>query len=195
MVHTIETTRDTLALPDDATIRVTDLPAGSVAYLLQYGLSKSLQDAASGLLGRMTDLKAKVDNGTATEADTKAYDKARDGAKLSRTWADGAAPEAFGTAVADGAKAERLAKIMAGEMDIPAGTPRLSGLAKIMRDYAIEVLRNAYAAKKAAWPKESEVVNELVGKYLAKNGAKAQAEAERRMATTAAEADDLDGII
>lgn len=175
----------------DQNLLVANLPQKSVEYLLQYGMSKSLQDSASGCIKVMTGLYEKMQAGIATDAESKAYTSATQEVPDSVPYTDAAS---FANAVAQARKDARLEKILTGLMDVGTTGPRLKGIDAVIRDVAIAALRKAYAKNKLTWPTETKVVNLQVQRYLEKNLDKARAEAERQMAADLGDDEDMDFI-
>lgn len=89
---------------------------------------------------------------------------------------------------------KRLDAILCGTMGSRVGTARLVGIDKLMRDVATEALRTAAAAKKVTLPKGKDL-SALLDKYIAKHGDAVRAEAEKRQATAAEMASDLDNLL
>lgn len=191
----VETTPAAFAITthnDGEKFHPSELPGKSIEYLLQYGMSKSLQDAASGCIKSMTDLATKAEAGTLTDAESKVFSAATMEVPNS-SWAT---PAEFAEAVAKARKDVRLEKILAGTMDVGTTGPRLKGIDAVIRDVAIEALRVAYSKNKIAWPTDTKVVATQVARYLERNGDKARAEAQRRMdAQAEVVADDMDFIL
>ena len=175
----------------DQMLHVANLPQKSIEYLLQYGMSKSLQDSASGCIKVMTSLHEKINLGTATDAESKAFTNASQEIPAGVNWETGAE---FAEAVAQARKDARLEKILQGLMDVGTTGPRLKGIDAVIRDVAIAALRKAYAKAKLTWPTETKVVNLQVQRYLEKNLDKARAEAERQMAADLGDDEDMDFI-
>jgi len=150
-------------------LTVADIAPAGIAYLLQYGFAKSLQDSVSGRAKAMAEAKVKA---TGAPKYTQEEIDADIEAKI----------------------VARVGKILKGELDYgPAGS-RLTGLARVKWDVAEEWVKAAIKAKGAKAPKGDEW-KALVESYIAKYDAKVTAEAERRSAVPADGDDELDGLL
>lgn len=150
----------------DHQVMIADIAPKGLAYLVQYGFAQSLQDSVAGYAKRLRDDKEHPL--TDDEIAAKVSEK----------------------------MAERFADIVAGEVGIRSGAPRLSGVEKIMRDVAREAIKAQVVALNATGKKltmpTGEKLGELVEKYIAKHADAVKAEAERRMANTTSGAVDDD---
>lgn len=156
-------------------------------YLIQYGLSQSMQDSIAGMA-------KKLDGAVWTEADNEAgkCDVADIGEPM---YSDEEKEDAITNALS-----ERFAAIKAGEIGHRVSGPRIKGPEKILRDVAWEMIVNAAQGKGVAGglPKKVADVAEMVDKFLAVPGLheKAKAEADRRSGAIAEPVDDtLGGLL
>lgn len=138
-------------------------PAG-IAYLLQYGFAKSLQDSVAGLK------KDVIANRARYESDIP------DGAAMS--------DEELAEVVLSDKMAERFADILAGKVGTRVGGQRLDPLARTMRDIAHEAIFAA-AAKKGVKRPDGEALRAITEKWLEVNKAKAEEMAKARLAAVA----------
>ena len=143
-----------------------EISEAGLAYLLAYGWAKSLQDSVAG---RKKALMA--------------GDAEKEIAPLDEDEADAKLVEMM---------TKRAQAICDGEVGHRAGGPRISKLDRVMRTVAAEIIRAAAAAKGKKLPK-GDAYQALVSAYVAKNEAAVKAEAERRMAISADDADDILG--
>lgn len=140
-------------------------PAG-IAYLLQYGWAKSLQDSAAGRKKAMLAGDDETPPMTEEEAEAALVE----------------------------IMTKRADAIVAGEVGQRAGGPRLTKLDRVMRNVAAEIIKTAAAKKGKKLPK-GDAWQMLVSAYIEKNLDSVKAEAERRMESVSEEADDiLDGL-
>lgn len=159
----------------DFQIEVSSAAPHVVAYLMNYGLNKSLQDAVAGRKG---ELKAEM------VKDAEGADTAE------RKYSD----EEVAVILHDEQKA-RFDTILNGTIGSRGpGAPRPSKVETVMNQIAVERLRAAAIAKGKKLPKlGSDEFKNLVGKVLEANGEAIKAEAERRMSQPIA--DDLGDLI
>ena len=143
-------------------VNVANITPAGIAYLLQYGWAKSLQDSVAG---RKKALMAGDD-----ETPPMSEDEAE--AKLVEIMT------------------KRADAIVAGEVGQRAGGPRVTKLERVMRNVAAEIIKAAAAKAGKKLPK-GEAWQTLVSSYVAKHEEAVREEAERRMETTAGEADDI----
>lgn len=180
----------TLAIDQDNNLDLASLSPDSIAYLLEYGLNKTLQDASAGAIkayGEAFSAGAKR-----TKVQTKLFDS---GCELLDVEGDAVevqyTAETFGKAVAHTKRAARLTALLAGNMRPSGLGSRLAGLDRIARDVAVEMIRAACKANGVKMP-DADKLAEMAAALTAKNPA-VMAEAERRqaMATTAIDLDSL----
>ena len=182
---------------DNTNVAWDDLTDAGRAYLAQYGMSKSLQDAASGTQSLAISAWLNVVNGKTLKAElvkpaAALVKKARDDyGLLATSYADAAT---YANAVVKAQKDERLAAILSGDVSVGTSGPRLKGLDAVMRDVAIEMLRNAYGAKGMKFPADAGTLKTLIAGLLAKRGEDIRNEAQRRM-DVAIVGDDADDIL
>lgn len=138
-------------------------PAG-IAYLLQYGWAKSLQDSVAGRKKAMLAGDDETPPMTEDEAEAKLIE----------------------------IMTKRAEAIVAGEVGQRSGGPRISKLERVMRNVAAEIVKAAAAKKGRKLPK-GEAYQNLISAYIAKNEAAVREEAERRMESVSEEADDILG--
>jgi hypothetical protein len=179
----------TLAIDSDNDLNLTTLSPDTIGYLLEYGLNKTLQDASAGAIKLYSDAHAAGEQ--RGKAHAKLFDSGceligREGDDAERmTSAD------FGKAVAQAKRAARLAALIAGTMRASGLGNRLSGLDRIARDVAVEMIRAAAKARGVKLP-DVDKLAEMAAALVAKNPA-VMVEAERRqaMASTAIDLDSL----
>jgi hypothetical protein len=155
------------------TIALGDVPAGSVFYLLTYGVRQSCQDATAG--------KAKAAREAFESNDHDAMRKTHDTLGVDPN--DYPDAESYGDAVEAAYYRRRWEAIMAGNPPAiggPSGA-RLKGIDAIRRDVAKEWLRDAAARQGKKLPK-GEAYATLLAKFAAANAAAINAEADRRNA-------------
>lgn len=171
----------TLAIDADNELTLATLTPDSVAYLLEYGLNKSLQDASAGAIKAYGEAFAASPR---SKAQTKLFDS---GCELLDVEGDNAesayTAESFGKAVANAKRAARLAAIMAGTMRPSGLGSRLSGIDRIARDIAVDMIRAACKARNVKLP-DTEKLHEMAAALIAKDD-KIMAEAQRRIDLTA----------
>jgi hypothetical protein len=192
MTTYIKCAADTLTAPADRTIEIGTLHQKAVAYLLQYGLNKSLQDSVSGHAKVLADLFANANIGALGKDGMKLWAKALADADVTEQTALALGSDAFADMVIAFRQAKRLAAILAGRMEVGTTGARLSGIDKIMHDIAIEDIRKACVKARKTMP-TGEALAGFVTKLLAKADARIRAEAMRRMALDA-DAVDLDDL-
>ena len=163
----------------DFTIPLSDLIADklpALAYLANYGLNKSLQDAVAGRKGELrAALNGENDQGLDPDA---------------RKYSD----EEVAVILHDEMKA-RFDAILSGTVGTRGpGKPRASKLESVMSTVATERMKAAAAKAGKSLPK-GEALVELRTKYIAKFEAEIRAEAERRMADAASGADELADLL
>lgn len=141
-------------------VNVSAISEAGIAYLLQYGWAKSLQDSVAG---RKKALLAGDD-------ETPALTEDEAEAKLVEIMT------------------KRAEAIVAGEVGQRAGGPRLTKIDRVMRNVAAEIVKAAAAKKGRKLPK-GEAYQTLISAYIAKNEAAVREEAERRMEATQEEVD------
>lgn len=167
----------------DWSVKVADLPAKAIAYLLQNGFSQSMTDAAA-----LTKAQKQDEHGNDLDDDTIA-------AKVKSL------------------RDARFARIVAGEVGVRAGGPKATGIDALIRTIAVERLRVQLAKYKLVLPsgkdkdgnaKTIKIGNEMldretiISRYVAKNGDELRAEADRRRAEAVDEAEmteNLDDIL
>lgn len=154
-------------------IDVSKIAPVGIDYLLQYGFAKSLQDSVAGLKKDVL-------------ANRKDYEKdIADGEALS--------DEELAEVVIEDKLQSRFEAIVAGTVGTRSTGARHTGVEKVMRDIAREVIFARAVEKKVKRP-EGDNLRDLVEKYLA-NHAEVKALAEARMAATAGlaplDSDDL----
>jgi hypothetical protein len=177
----LETTESTVRLPwSGDTVDVTTIPAQGIAYLLQYGVNKTTQDAVSGLKARVAEAWQAYRDGKADKAHTKAM---AGYAKTLGYTVDAICQwplEDLTTRLVNKESSDRWNDVMSGKMDIPGSGNRLSGLARMAYDIAEGVIK---ARAKARNMKLTDAnLDTLVEAYLAgPEGDNARAEAQRRM--------------
>jgi hypothetical protein len=140
------------------TIDTADVTESGIAYLLQYGFAKSLQDSVAGVKAAMAD-----------ETDESGEAKYND-AEIAVALHD--------------KQQSRFEAIVAGTVGTRATGPRATPVETMMRNVAKEAIRVACVAQGRKLPK-GEAMVALVDKYLSKHMAATRAEAERRIAATA----------
>jgi hypothetical protein len=158
---------------------VDSLPPAAVAYLLQYGFGKSLQDAASGVV-------------KATQAIVVAG-----GEPLTVLQGEfpGVADEDLPRAAANAKMQARYEAILSGTVGTRMGTsgPKATSLDVEIGKVAREFLRKAAKTAGKTLPKaDSDDYKALLERYSAKNSQVIKDEAERRMGS--AQVEDLDDI-
>lgn len=154
----------------DHTAELADLSPASLAYLAQYGFAKSLQDSVAGLA-------------KAVKADPEDYRKdVEDGTAMD--------DEELAKAVTEAKMLERFQAIIAGTVGTRSGTPRLSGIDKIMRDVAREAIKARAVAKGVKMPEGDDLAG-IVAKYLS-NHPEVRDEAERRQKAQASLAEGME---
>lgn len=162
------------------TVSVEDLPASSVAYLLQYGFGKTLQDSASGVMKTVT--KALAENGEEAISLRNAFPDAE----------DSAIPRLQATFVMQ-VRMHALSSGTMGTRHTGGGAPRKSTLESEMIKVAKEGLKKAAAARGKTLPKASTPEYEaILEAYTSRNIDSIKVEAERRL--SAVTSDDLDDI-
>lgn len=177
----LETTESTVRLPwSGDTVDVTTIPAQGIAYLLQYGVNKTTQDAVSGLKARVAEAWQAYRDGKADKAHTKAMSGY---AKTLGYAADEIAAwslDGLTTRLVNKESSDRWNDVMAGKMDIPGSGNRLSGLARMAYDIAEAIIK---ARAKARNTKLTDANLEmLVVAFLAgPEGDAVRVEAQRRM--------------
>lgn len=139
-------------------------------YLLQYGLSQSMQDSIAGMA-------KKLDGAVWTEEDEKSDpDHVAGQAKFN---------DVEKKAQIHDALAERFATIRDGNVGSRSSGPRAKGIDKVIREYAWEVIttRAQMLGKSAGLPKKASERDIMIDKYLANEARAATAwiEAKRRM--------------
>lgn len=145
-------------------VRVSDITAEGIAYLLQYGYSQSLQDSIAGL-----DKKVR--------ADVEKFAKAL----TVDTPTDDAGINALAEMVEEDKLADRSAKILAGTIGAPSGVPRLTGDDKLADGIAREWLRAKAAEIKHKLPvADSDEYRDFVAAMLDQNRDEIMAEVEAR---------------
>ena len=181
----------TINLPADLVLRHESggiaLPIGDVtspeaiAYLLQYGFSKSLQDSVAG---KLKVFLAGVRN---TSEDT---------AKGLPEWKAEPMTEDEAKVEIQRLLAERADDIRTGSVTRRAGGPRLRGIDWYIREVAKDFLAKAAAAKGKKLPAKAADLQPRLDAYTTKNADKVRAEAQRRMDADNAAADtDEDDIL
>lgn len=140
------------------------LSDAGMKYLLAYGWAKSLQDSVAGrkkaLMAGDAVAHPPVPPMTEDEAEAKLVE----------------------------IMTKRADAIVAGEVGSRSGGPRITKLERVMRNVAAEIIKAAAAKAGKKLPK-GEAWQTLVSSYVAKHEDAVREEAERRMATTADEAD------
>ena len=148
-------------------------------YLLQYGLSQSMQDSIAGMA-------KKLDGAVWSEEDEQSNPEHVAG---SPKFSDVEKKVQIHDALA-----ERFAAIRDGNVGSRVSGPRAKGIDKVIREYVWEVIttRAASLGKSAGLPKKAPDREAMVDKYLTneERAAAARAEAERRM--TAAKGSDAE---
>lgn len=139
----------------DFKVPVSDIDPAGLRYLLQYGFAKSLQDCVAGQKKVLTD--ELTPDGQRVHSDTEVavalHDKMQD----------------------------RVTMICSGSVGTGVRGPRVTGVAKVMKDIAARKLTLVFASRGEPKPK-GEAWNDLIAKYLAKYGDKVKAEAEQEIA-------------
>ena len=157
-------------------LALADIAPEGLAYLLQYGFSKSLQDSVAGKLKVFMD-GAKDDKG-GWKAEPMSEDEAR--AEINKLLA------------------ERADDIRTGSVSRRSGGPRLKGLDWYMREVAKEFLAKFAKDKGKKLPSKAEDLAPILAQYTTKNESKIREEAQRRMDQANAMTDDdsdlLDGL-
>jgi hypothetical protein len=153
----------------DYSVEAAKLPAKAIAYLLQNGFSQSMTDAAAF---------------TKEQKTVKGVDDAPD-----RPMTDDEV-----AALAKTKRDARFAAILAGEVGVRVGGPRVSPFDRTVRDIVDERIAAICSARKVALPK-GDVLNAARAKILAKSKAEIEDTARNRLAVAAAAADDLGDLL
>jgi hypothetical protein len=175
------------------------ISAKGLAYLLQYGWSQSLQDAAAGVGAEVKATAKGVQSGD--EKAIAKWDRLRTECNLGPVATDESGVRTLSEFVTEARQSRRAAAIVAGTVGEGARGPRLDPMARMVRIVAEEFLRALYARKKAEGANlgplpTGAALTEMVDRYAAKNTDKVRAEAERRVNATVADVDeDLDEIL
>lgn len=151
------------------TVRIGDLNAEGVAYLMQYGFTQSLQDSIAGLAKKV-------------KSDPEKFAKAL----TVDTPSDDAGVDALAEMVEDDKLADRTSKILSGTIGLPSGVPRLVGDDKIADGIAREWLRAKAAEAKVKLPAaDTDEYATFVAAMLEQNRDAIMAEVASRKASKA----------
>lgn len=151
-----------------------ELPEATLKYLLQYGFSKSIQDASVGMKRQAEDLW----NGSRKGAPFQRMLEMT--GKPEKAFQDGAA---FGKAVTEAYQRTRYERLKAGTMaEARPSNTRTRGVEKLIRDIATEHLRAALAKQDRRISREK--FQDFLQKYMEKNERALRNEAMHRMAET-----------
>lgn len=184
-MFTLETTNDLVKFGDKA-LALGDFNPKGIAYLLQYGLNKSLQDSVAGTKKILTDAYIAQFNGLPNEDQVKEMKTAAGdlGVDLDN-FPENLDCDTFVAKVIEVRRNARLHDIINGVMGESKGrAPALTPLERHMKDFAIETIRNACLTHNKPMFK-GETLAVAVMQFLTKNEKKARAEAERRIAAAA----------
>lgn len=150
--------RDAVLEFGDFDVHVTDLPNTAIAYLLQYGFAKSLQDSVAGLAKKTREELAKSD----PDADEEEIDL-----QVEETVGD--------------AQRKRFDAILSGTVGRTSTGPRAQGIDRVMRDVAKEWIAAGCATHKKTMPTKAAELNPMIDGVLAKHGDAIRDEASRRI--------------
>lgn len=157
------------------------------SYAIAYGYRQTLQDSIAGVIAGVTQTAKKATNNWS-------WDKITDAAKdwgligtLPESLADVDGMKAWANELADVIVADRLSDVLAGKVQTRSVGPRLKGIDAVMRDYTDELIA-AEATRRGKKMPSGDSLQNLRGIYLAKQGDKIKAEAERRMALVESDA-------
>lgn len=182
-------------------VPVAELPPASIAYLLQYGLNKTCQDAASGAIARIKEAVERRDAnnyGTddsgkkAAAADAKAIADARKAIEAEGEIVS-IEPEAFARAYATALQAKRWRDVLAGEMDVPVPgrRQRRSAFDRIVHDLALAFIRTEADRQKRDMPKGADLERVLDKVLASAKGAEFRKVAETTLGNQAEESADI----
>lgn len=181
----LETTESQVRLPwNGEMVDVSTINPQGIAYLLQYGVNQTCQDATAS---RRQKAKATWEamHGAEAPKDTmlKAWKELAEYIGYSTDACADMKLETFLDHVSDRAMSDRWADAHAGRMDVPGVSNRLTGMAKLMREIAEETI--TARAKARGMKLTTEDAKRLASNLIERNDgetAKIRAEAERRMA-------------
>lgn len=149
--------------------------AKGIAYILQYGFAKTLQDSVSGEAKRLKDRAKQITDAIAAGTEDDLDPEREDGEPLT---------DAEITAKLQADMVERRDNILDGT--VSARGPRLPTIERVMKEIAIANLKAIAKEKGKKMPakvkgKPNTALDAMVKAYTAANEAKVRAEAERRI--------------